>query len=204
MGGDRVIKLLNNEPCRKDAFEGQAHQNIAEHVSRIIKEDDERHIIGIEGGWGSGKSNLISLVNISLNGANVYDKGFDHKNSLYPFFVYDAWGHQADFQRRAILEELTHDLTIEKKILEEKKWKRKLDELLAKRKKTTMKEVPHLGSGLIMSIILCVLTPLVVFIVNNVPEHKWWPRLLIAIAPYIIGFIWVICDRICSIKKNNQ
>lgn len=204
MGGDKFIKLLSNEPCRKDAFEGRAHQNIAEQVSKIIKEDDERHIIGIEGGWGSGKSNLISLVNINLNGEKVYDKDFDHKNSPYPFFVYDAWGHQADFQRRAILEELTHDLTNEKKILGEKKWKRKLDELLAKRKKTTTKEVPHLGFGLIMSILLCALTPLVVFFVNIVPEHKWWLRLLIAIAPYIIGFIWVICDRIRSIKKNNQ
>lgn len=204
MGGDKFIKLLSNEPCRKDAFEGRAHQNIAEQVSKIIKEDDERHIIGIEGGWGSGKSNLISLVNINLNGEKVYDKDFDHKNSPYPFFVYDAWGHQADFQRRAILEELTHDLTNEKKILGEKKWKRKLDELLAKRKKTTTKEVPHLGFGLIMSILLCVLTPLVAFFVNIVPEHKWWLRLLIAIAPYFIGFIWVICDRIRSIKKNNQ
>ena len=142
---DMKIQLLSNEPCREDAFEGHSHLHIAEQIIRIISDDADRHIIGIEGGWGSGKSNLISLVNKGLNGDTVYNKDFNHKASTFPFFVYDAWGHQADYQRRAILEELTHDLTLEKKILDEKKWKRKLQELLAKRRKTTTKEVPSWG-----------------------------------------------------------
>ena len=200
----KQINLLSNEPCREDAFEGHSHQNIAFQIARLIKEDEKRHIIGVEGGWGSGKSNLISLVNKGLNGDSVYDTGFDHKNSLYPFFVYDAWGHQADFQRRAILEELTQELTIEKKILDEKKWKRKLEELLAKRKKTTTKEVPHMGIGLIMSILLCVLTPLIVYFVNLIPSDKWLWRLLIAVAPYVFGLFWAIVDRVRSLKKNGQ
>ena len=68
------IQLLSNEPCREDAFEGHSHQHIAEQIVRIIKDDADRHIIGIEGGWGSGKSNLISLVNKGLNGDTVYNK----------------------------------------------------------------------------------------------------------------------------------
>ncbi len=198
------INLLSNEPCREDAFEGHSHKNIAIQIARLIKEDSNRHIIGIEGGWGSGKSNLISLVNKELNGESVYNKDYNHRDSEYPFFIYDAWGHQADFQRRAILEELTQELTIDKKILDERKWKQKLEELLAKRKKTTTKEVPHLGIGLIMSIILCVLTPLIVYFVGLVPNDKWCCRLLIAVLPYIIGFVWVISDRIISINKNGQ
>ena len=198
------IQLLSNEPCREDAFEGHAHEYIAVQIARILKEDARRHIIGIEGDWGSGKSNLISLVNKNLNGDKVYDKDFNHKDSQYPFFVYDAWGHQADYQRRAILEELTHDLTLEKKILDEQKWKTKLEQLLAKRRKTTTKEVPSLGIGLVVGFILTILTPLVVFLVNLVPENYWWLRILLASLPYIIGIWYAIHDRGKSLKKNGQ
>ena len=92
----KTIILLSNEPCRDDAFKGHAHKNIAKQIARIIKEDNKRHIIGLEGGWGSGKSNLISMVNIELNGENVYDDNFDHIKTDFPLYVYDAWGHQSD------------------------------------------------------------------------------------------------------------
>jgi len=198
------IQLLSNEPCREDAFEGHAHQRIAVKVASIIKEDVGRHIIGIEGGWGSGKSNLISLVNIGLNGKDVYEKGFNHKNSAFPFFIYDAWGHQADFQRRAILEELTNDLINEKKILEEEKWRKKLEELLAKRRKTTTKEVPSLGVGLIVTIILTILTPLVVFVSGLIPAVYWWAKVTISILPYIGGVWYAVYERRKNLKKYGQ
>lgn len=200
----KSINLLSNEPCREDAFEGHAHKNIAEQVARIVSQDDKRRVVGIEGIWGSGKSNLISLVNKKLNGEGVYEENYDHKDSPFPFFVYDAWGHQSDFQRRAILEELTHDLTMEKKILDGKKWKNKLEELLAKRRKTTTKEVPRLGIALIVGTILCLLTPLVVFVVGLVPDAKWWLKIILSVLPPLIGFVFVIIDRIISLKKHHQ
>ena len=200
----KQINLLSNEPCREDTFEGHSHKNIAGQVARIIREDNKRHIIGIEGGWGSGKSNLISLVNKNLNGEEVYSDTYNHKESAYPFFIYDAWGHQADFQRRAILEELTHDLTNEKQILEEKKWKNKLQELLSKRRKTTTKEVPSLGIGLVVGIAMTILTPFVIFVVGLVPAEKWWLRALIAVLPYIGGICYAVYDRRKSLKANGQ
>lgn len=200
----KTINLLSNEPCREDAFEGHAHENIAVQVARIIREDDKRHIIGIEGGWGSGKSNLISLVNKTLNGGKVYDEDFVHKDSSYPFFVYDAWGHQADYQRRAILEELTAELTNQKKILNSQKWDTKLEELLAKRRKTTTKEVPRLGIGLIVSIAMTILTPLVVYVVGLIPVNLWWLKLIVAVLPYIGAICYAVIDRIRSLKKNGQ
>ena len=198
------IQLLSNEPCREDAFEGHSHQHIAEQIVRIIKDDADRHIIGIEGGWGSGKSNLISLVNKGLNGDTVYDKDFNHKASAFPFFVYDAWGHQVDYQRRAILEELTHDLTLEKKILGKEKWETRLQELLAKRRKTTTKEVPRLGVGFIVSIILTILTPLVVFLVGLVPDDLWWLKVIVALLPYLTGIGYAIQNRKNSLKEHEQ
>ena len=198
------IQLLSNEPCREDAFEGHSHQHIAEQIVRIIKDDADRHIIGIEGGWGSGKSNLISLVNKGLNGDTVYDKDFNHKASAFPFFVYDAWGHQVDYQRRAILEELTHDLTLEKKILGKEKWETRLQELLAKKRKTTTKEVPRLGVGFIVSIILTILTPLVVFLVGLVPDDLWWLKVIVALLPYFTGIGYAIQNRKNSLKEHEQ
>ena len=54
-------------------------------------------IIGIEGQWGSGKSNVVKMLREQLKGE-------------YHFFEYDAWGYQEDLQRRSILELLTQDL----------------------------------------------------------------------------------------------
>ena len=201
---EKTIKLLSNEPCREDAFEGQAHKRIALQIATIIKTDDKRHIIGLEGGWGSGKSNLISLINQELNTDMVYDKIYDHRKSTYPFYVYDAWGHQADYQRRSILEELTHDLTTEKKILDSKKWNEKLENLLAKKRKTSTKEVPKIGIGLIVGSILLALTPLFSFIVGLIPQDWWWAKIFASLSPYFLGALYVYYDRKKNFEKYGQ
>ena len=201
---EKTIKLLSNEPCREDAFEGRAHKRIALQIAKIIKTDDKRHIIGLEGGWGSGKSNLISLINQELNTDKVYDKTYNHSQSTYPFYVYDAWGHQADYQRRSILEELTHDLTTVKKILDSKKWNEKLENLLAKRRKTSTKEVPKIGIGLIVSGILIALTPLFSFIVGLFPQEWWLAKITVSLLPYLLGALYVYNDRKKNFEKYGQ
>lgn len=200
----KTIRLLSNEPCRDDAFKGHAHKSIAIQISKIIKEDSKRHIIGLEGGWGSGKSNLISMVNIELNGEKVYEEEFDHTKINYPFYVYDAWGHQSDSQRRSILEELTHDLTIVKKILNKKKWESKLHNLLAKRRRTSTKEIPKLGIGLIVGSVLLALTPLFSYLVGLVPECLWWLKICLSLLPYGLGLLYVYKDRKKSLEDNEQ
>lgn len=200
----KQIKFLSNEPCREDAFEGHAHQDIAKQISYIIKTNKKIHIIGLDGSWGSGKSNLISLVNKELNGINVYDESFDHTSCHYPFFIYDAWGHQVDPQRRAILEEMTQDLTVTHKILKGKYWNDKLEALLAKRRKTSTKEVPKMGVGLIGGMIMFLLTPLIIFLENLVPNPHWITRLSITTVPYLIGFGIILYKRIKSLKDHKQ
>ena len=200
----KKISLLSNEPCRDDAFKGHAHKNIAKQISRIIKEDNKRHIIGLEGGWGSGKSNLISMVNIELNGEIVYEEKFDHTKTDFPLYVYDAWGHQSDHQRRSILEELTRDLTIEKKIFNEEKWKKKLQNLLAKRRRTSTKEIPKLGIGLIVGGVLLALSPLFSYLVGLVPSSMWWLKVCLSLMPYGLGLLYVYNDRKKSLEENEQ
>ena len=72
-------KLLNNAPCEEDLFEGKSHQNIAHAICHTILNNTKANIIGIDGDWGSGKSNLVGLIK----------KNLDEKN--YIFFIYDAW-----------------------------------------------------------------------------------------------------------------
>ena len=67
----------------------------------------------------------------------------------YHFFTYDAWGHQNDLPRRSILEELTSDITQgPNALLAESTWKQRLDNLLAKRKKTIEKRAESIMKSL--------------------------------------------------------
>ncbi len=94
----RYPRFLDNKPCGQDLFIGKSHDSVAKNIANIIA-NNSSNIIGIDGGWGSGKSNMVDLVRKKLN------------SEKYHFFIYDAWGHQEDLQRRSILEELTSQLT---------------------------------------------------------------------------------------------
>lgn len=189
----RKGKLLSNAPCNTDLFEGEAHQKLAKAISDEILHDDKCTIIGIDGGWGSGKSNLVGMIEKELS-SNDY-------NGKYHFFTYDAWGHQSDLQRRTILEELTTDLVAgHTPILNENSWKDSLENLLAKKKHTSTKTVPAIGLGAIVSVFLILLTPFVTHLASL--TSCGWLRFVILIVPYALayGFIgyrhyWKMTDK---------
>ena len=62
-------------------------------------------ILGIEGSWGSGKSNVVNMIERELSKEGYFT------------FTYDAWGHQEDLQRRSILETMATNL-INNKVLQ--------------------------------------------------------------------------------------
>lgn len=92
-------KILQNVPVGDDEFDSKSQDHIAESIKNLILNiDNEKtpvRLIGIEGGWGTGKSNLVKILENKL------------ENQGYFFFLYDAWGHQEDLHRRAIIEELS-------------------------------------------------------------------------------------------------
>lgn len=161
--------FIPDKPTGKDVFEGQSQTHLSDRIYEHIKSIDAvpdssdgihiPRIIGIEGTWGSGKSNVVKKVDSKLSKENYY------------MFTYDAWGHQEDLQRRSILETLTNTL-INDKILNgevsipmrngvnhKAKWKKQLSLLLSNKTITTRKSIPKLSwAGVWATIILIVFT----------------------------------------------
>lgn len=132
-------KFLSDKPEGRDSFQSQAHTKIANVIADIIRKDEIK-LIGLEGEWGSGKSNIVKLLENKLS------------EKEYIFYTYDAWGHQEDLQRRSFLENLTE---IMKNEFNHKDWKKKLDSLLATKTKTEQKEIPKFSNIIIfISVIL--------------------------------------------------
>lgn len=93
-------KIVSTAPCNDDWFEGQSHKRIVSKIADIILDDSQHGIIGIDGGWGSGKSNLVGLTHKAIN-----EKIKDDKKKKYVFVTFDVWAHHTDYMRRSLLEE---------------------------------------------------------------------------------------------------
>lgn len=136
-------KFLENVPKGEDLFEGKSQEKIAEVIMGIL-ENGSFQIIGIDGGWGTGKSNLVKIIQNKL------------KN--FKFFIYDVWGHQEDDQRKAILVELTEFIS-SNNVVSKKKWADKLKRLLSKEKEVTTINRPYLSVGFIFSLFSIIYVP---------------------------------------------
>lgn len=153
--------FIPDRPKGQDCFEGHSQKNLAHKIFEYIKSVDELpdkkggvimpRIIGLEGGWGIGKSNVVNMIE-ELSNKNYYT------------FTYDAWGHQEDLQRRSILETLTNDL-IKKKVLlgkvnikmrngkdHQADWKDQLSLLLSNKTTTIHKSTPILTNAALWGI----------------------------------------------------
>lgn len=187
------LKLLPKKPLGKDLFEGQSQDNIAKVISENIKSNDFGHkMIGIEGGWGVGKSNVIELIQKKLD------------SSKYKFFIYDVWGHQEDLQRKSILQELIHFLTVDNKILKKKDcWDNRLKELTGTKIETKKTTTPKLSIGICITFFLFVLLPVLEALADA--REKFKEKLPILLIPVgVIVFIYFIYIIIAFISRKNR
>jgi len=195
-------KFIQNIPHGIDKFEGGSADRVAEaiknHIHTFKAGDKIPKIIGLDGLWGSGKSNVIKILGTKL------------KDS-FNIFEYDAWGHQEDLQRRTFIETLTNEL-LNKKILKgtttikmksgdtkNVTWDEKLKYLLARKFETETKSYPKIGYGIIVAFFTAILMPLFYFIASVNQIRSYWSVIVVAI-PLIISFIiWMIAA--CKNKK---
>lgn len=89
--------LLYEEAAQEDVFPEGTHQSVADELFKLIGRNQDGVTIGLEGGWGSGKSTVIEFLRQRCNSS-------DKDN--YLFFVFDAWAHEGDPLRRIFLESL--------------------------------------------------------------------------------------------------
>ena len=167
MSNNKYPRYISTNPTGQDLLDGKSQTKIskaiAEHIKYIdsLSEKDKfmpkmPRVIGIEGKWGSGKSNVLKRLEF---------KDFID-DPIYKFFTYDAWANQEDLQRRTILEQLTAYLIDDRRLLKDKvkvrmqdvdknnelhtvdkmvTWKEKLDMLMAKRVKNITRSVSPLN-----------------------------------------------------------
>ena len=144
---------ISKAPCGKDLFAGKTHEKTAEQITQKILGSETSLMIGIDGGWGSGKSNLIQMI----------EKRVQEQEAKAIFFTYDAWGHQNDMPRRAMLEELTSKvIQFPQALLKEKRegWETKERDLLAQKKETSTKTIPKVSTGILVLALMSILTPI--------------------------------------------
>ena len=187
--------FIPDKPNGEDCFEGHSQEKLAKGVCEYIRKVDEMpdnigarennngytmpRIIGIEGGWGSGKSNVVNMVERELAKDDYYT------------FTYDAWGHQEDLQRRSILETLAVNL-INNKVLQGRveiqmrngkinkdDWQNQLSMLLSNKSTTIRKSTPKLTSSALWGILIVALFAVCSLVANQLISNKndfncWW------------------------------
>ena len=203
--------FIVDKPLGEDFFEGQSQTKLAKNISDYIlsadKEETEKgdhtcipRIIGVEGSWGSGKSNVVTTVESQLP-------------QTYYTFTYDSWGHQEDLQRRSILETLTNRL-IQDKVLQGEvsikmrngklhaaKWSDQLQMLLSNKTTTITKSIPRFSWAAIWGILLVGYFAVSSVVLNQLIEREIYFRfrwiLVIELMPLLlvggISLLYAVC-----------
>ncbi|MCH7685163.1 MAG: hypothetical protein IH899_00525, partial [Planctomycetes bacterium] len=136
--------LIDDRPADEDAF--GPHQRVADAIADLIESEEEGgKVIGLEGGWGAGKSTVIGFL----------EKRFA-QNQNYKVITFDAWAHEGDPLRRTYLETLIQDLQATHWV-DQSTWNDNLQNIANRRKETTTRITPKptkLGVALAISLLL--------------------------------------------------
>lgn len=135
--------LVEDTPAAEDAF--GTHDRVADALADLICSSTAGgKIIGLEGGWGAGKTTVIKLLESML-----------HQSDRCRVVTFDTWAHEGDPLRRTFLESLIADL---QRVgwAKKEEWDQKLEEIARRRSEKTTKTVPKpttLGKFLALSVL---------------------------------------------------
>ena len=211
-------RFVSNRAIGNDFYEGKSQEHLAQAICSHIKSIDSQYpddkvrpsiprLLGLEGPWGCGKSNVVAQMQKLLK-------------DDYHFFTYDAWGHQEDLQRRSLLERFTEEMVKEKllrgkttlKHLVEKKdgtkdlklveqectWQERLQTLVARKSYSRNYTIPKLNNDSKWFALVLLLTGLIISLLNTLKqgEMPWWYLWLslgVSLAPFILFAIYLTC-----------
>ena len=126
--------LIDDTPAETDAF--GSHERVARAIAEVVQDEEGGRSIGLEGGWGAGKSTIVTLISKILG---------QTKDTDCRIAVFDIWAHQGDPLRRTFLENLITRIQVFGWV-DQEKWRMRLDELARRRREETTKVVPRLTS----------------------------------------------------------
>ncbi len=154
-GGPKLLssRLIEDTPADEDLFTFDddigPHDRVAQVVADLVRSGESGgKMIGLEGGWGAGKTTVVKLLQKQL--------ARDNDTTLFSF---DAWAHEGDPLRRTYLESITKHFNNIKNNgwIDEKKWDKKLEELTKRhstRVTTTNPKITTFGKLLAFSALL--------------------------------------------------
>ena len=226
---DNYLSFITDRPTGTDCFEGHSQkrlgnsvcdyihkidnsnsENVIDQSTRTIHEYSECYrsprIIGLEGEWGSGKSNVVKIIASQLSEDGYYT------------YTYDAWAHQEDLQRRSILESLTSEL-IQNKVLEglvkiklrngkckTDTWKNQLSYLLSNKTTSIRKSTPVITAATKIGIFIAALyfvsslfTDHLIFSSNDFSTYGWIDYIFLVISSLVI-----LSYLYCNWRKNKN
>ncbi|WP_430966723.1 P-loop NTPase fold protein [Spongiimicrobium sp. 2-473A-2-J] len=112
--------FLSGRPSGKDTIKGGSHRKTAKIIAKTIKSEIlDKKVVGLEGEWGSGKSNVIKIIEEELG-------------TEYYTFIFDSWGNQEDLTRKSFLEQLISQLFSAGFLTDREKWSKLENRLLSK------------------------------------------------------------------------
>lgn len=95
-----TVKYISNKCSQTDDLANKSHESVAKSLMSILHDHNEiKHpVIGVEGSWGSGKSQVINILQKLASNQSTGKK--------YLFHTYDIWSAQEDLTRRSFLDSL--------------------------------------------------------------------------------------------------
>lgn len=93
----RKLQLIKDSAASEDFFGG--HKRVAKALAYLLRDPAVR-LIALLGPWGSGKSTVVGLAEGAISETTPSGAKAPH------FFIFDAWLHQSDSPRRALIESL--------------------------------------------------------------------------------------------------
>lgn len=215
MGKEKHPQFISNLPYGEDYTKGKSQERLAVAIAEHITSADNKNetqlprIIGLKGEWGTGKSNVVKILDKPNEQLQEEHTVLKQIKDGYHIFEYDAWGHQEDLQRRSFLETLTRNLITEEilygeTIIETKKgelkivtWNEKLKYLLATEREIETETKPKLNDCFILTVLVAIFTPIFAIIANVDPISAiWWLSILITIFPlFVASIVMLIIKR---------
>jgi len=195
---DYSFNILHEVVAPNDLFPDKTHEKVAQNLYELIQSSDRGVTIGLEGGWGSGKSTVVNLLKEKLA-----EKDKEGERTL--FFLFDTWAHDGDPLRRIFLESLINE--IDPKNID--KTLNNLQQKISGRKKTveikTKKSASTLGKCLSFSAIFVPVGAAILSAINyqtlslfNFTEEPHWPFIIgvtLALTPLWIISFWWLCSK---------